>query len=252
MRKFGLIGFPLGHSFSRQYFYQKFRDEKITGCSYENYPLEKIDQLPLLLKEEPLLKGLNVTIPYKSLVIPYLDSLSPEAAEIGAVNVISIRRNRNDIVIKGFNSDVTGFTGSLRPWLKSQEGNALVLGTGGSSKAVTYALRQLGMNTTLVSREQKPGTLTYNQVDEQLLMNTDLIVNTTPLGMFPKTDAKPNLDYSLLSEKHILFDLVYNPELTEFLKAGKERGCTIISGLKMLQLQAEKAWEIWNSDESDH
>jgi shikimate dehydrogenase len=249
MRKFGLIGFPLGHSFSRQYFSQKFRDEKIADCSYDNYPLEKIDNLPLLLKSEPLLEGLNVTIPYKSAVIPFLDSVSPEAAEIGAVNVIGIRRNRNDIVLKGFNSDVTGFTRSLKPWLKVQKGNALVLGTGGSSKAVTYALHKLGMNITLVSREQKPGTVSYGQVDERLLGDTDIIVNTTPLGMFPKTDAKPNLDYSLLSEKHILFDLVYNPEITEFLKAGQERGCTIVSGLKMLQIQAEKAWEIWNSDE---
>jgi shikimate dehydrogenase len=249
MRKFGLIGFPLGHSFSRQYFSQKFRDEKITDCSYDNYPLEKIDQLPALLKSEPLLAGLNVTIPYKSAVIPFLDSVSPEAAEIGAVNVIGIKRTRNDIVLKGFNSDVTGFTGSLKPWLKVQKGNALVLGTGGSSKAVTYALQKLGMNITLVSREQKQGTITYSQLDALLLRNTDLIVNTTPLGMFPETDAKPDLDYSLLSEKHILFDLVYNPEITEFLKAGKERGCTIVSGLKMLQIQAEKAWEIWNSDE---
>jgi shikimate dehydrogenase len=249
MRKFGLIGFPLGHSFSRQYFSQKFRDEKITDCSYDNYPLEKIDQLPALLKSEPLLAGLNVTIPYKSAVIPFLDSVSPEAAEIGAVNVIGIKRTRNDIVLKGFNSDVTGFTGSLKPWLKVQKGNALVLGTGGSSKAVTYALQKLGMNITLVSREQKQGTITYSQLDALLLRNTDLIVNTTPLGMFPEIDAKPDLDYSLLSEKHILFDLVYNPEITEFLKAGKERGCTIVSGLKMLQIQAEKAWEIWNSDE---
>jgi shikimate dehydrogenase len=249
MRKFGLIGFPLGHSFSRQYFSQKFRDEKITDCIYENYPLEKIDQLPLLVRTEPLLEGLNVTIPYKSAVIPFLDSVSPEAADIGAVNVISIRRNRDDIVLKGFNSDVTGFTESLIPRLKVQKGNALVLGTGGSSKAVTYALQKLGMNITLVSREPKPGTVTYSQVDARLLSDTDLIVNTTPLGMFPKTDAKPNLDYSLLTERHILFDLVYNPEITEFLKEGKERGCTIVSGIKMLQIQAEKAWEIGNSDD---
>jgi shikimate dehydrogenase len=249
MRKFGLIGFPLGHSFSRQYFAQKFRDEKITDCSYDNYPLEKIDQFPLLVKEEPLLQGLNVTIPYKSAIIPFLDSLSKEAAEIGAVNVVKIRKSRNDIVLKGFNTDVTGFTESLKPWLKIQKGNALVLGTGGSSKAVNYALKQLGMNTTMVSRASKPGCVTYSQVDSRLLRDTDLIVNTTPLGMFPETGTKPALDYSLLNEKHILFDLVYNPEVTEFLKAGKERGCTIVSGLKMLRIQAEKAWEIWNSDE---
>lgn len=246
MRRFGLIGFPLGHSFSKNYFSEKFRKENLFGCSYENYPLKQIDDLPGLLECEQGLEGLNVTIPYKSVVMKFLDSVSAEAREIGAVNVIRIVSSEGRRMLNGFNSDAYGFTESLRPNLSKTGGKALVLGTGGSSKAVVYSLRKLGMQVTLVSRTRNPGVITWTDINSDLLKNTDLIVNTTPLGMFPDIEGKPDLDYSCLSEKHILFDLVYNPVLTAFLKEGKERGCTVIGGLEMLHLQAERSWEIWN------
>lgn len=248
LRQFGLIGYPLGHSFSRKYFTEKFTREHITDCSYENFPLKDINELPGLLEGNPLIAGLNVTIPYKSDVISFLNSISPEAEEIGAVNVIKIRRNNGKITLSGFNSDVYGFAGSVEPYLKENTRKALVLGTGGSSKAVCYALRKLGMDVTGVSRKQQPGMITYADIDGQMMKDTDLIVNTTPLGMYPGVEGKPELDYDLLTERHILYDLVYNPWLTAFLKEGKERGCITISGLTMLHLQAGKAWEIWNDE----
>lgn len=246
MRKFGLIGFPLGHSFSKQYFTGKFRDENIPGCSYENYPLENIGLFPELISREPYLVGLNVTIPYKSAVIGYLDSLSPEASEIGAVNVIRIEKEERGTKLSGFNSDVTGFTGSLQPYLRDEIKKALVLGTGGSSKAVCYALKKLGIGYTHVSRKPGKDIITYEDINADILKEALLVVNTTPVGMFPDVYASPNLNYELLTPEHILFDLVYNPELSMFLRKGQERGCTVISGLKMLHLQAERAWEIWN------
>lgn len=249
MRKFGLIGYPLGHSFSQKYFTEKFRSEHISNCLYQNFPLKDIHELPGLLKDEQSLVGLNVTIPFKLDVIGFLDKISPDAKEIGAVNVIKIRREDGRIHLSGFNSDVYGFTGSIQPYLKRQVGNALVLGTGGSSKAVRYALSKLGMKVTLVSRKHQPGTISYQEIDEAILKNTEVIVNTTPLGMFPNVESKPELDYDQLENRHILYDLVYNPELTAFLKEGKARGCTVVSGLRMLHLQAEKSWEIWNNDE---
>lgn len=246
MRRFGLIGFPLGHSFSKKYFTEKFQRENLFDCFYENYPLKHIGDLPALLDCEKGLTGLNVTIPYKSDVIKYLDSISPEAKEIGAVNVIRIRNEGNKRILEGYNSDTYGFTESLRPYLKRRGGNALVLGTGGSSKAVVYSLGKLEMEVILVSRSRKPGVITWSDLTCDMLKSTDLIVNTTPLGMFPDVDGKPQLDYSCLGENHILYDLVYNPELTAFLMEGKERGCVVVSGLKMLYLQAERSWEIWN------
>jgi shikimate dehydrogenase len=248
MRKFGLIGYPLGHSFSQKYFTGKFRNENIPDCSYENFPLKDINRLNELLKLETDLAGLNVTIPHKSDVIRFLDDISPEAEEVGAVNVIKITRDKKEIILSGFNSDVYGFTQSILPFLKKHTGNALVLGTGGSSRAVCYALAKIGLDVTLVSRKHQPGMITYSDVDDLVMKNTSLIVNTTPLGMFPDTTGKPEIDYNLLTSRHILFDLVYNPEMTAFLKEGQERGCTVIGGLKMLHLQAEKSWEIWNDD----
>lgn len=248
MRKFGLIGYPLGHSFSQKYFTEKFRAENIPDCSYENFPLKDITRLAELLKIETELVGLNVTIPHKSEVIRFLDEISPEAEEIGAVNVIKVSRAKGKIILSGFNSDVYGFTESILPYLRQHTGNALVLGTGGSSRAVCYALAKIGMKVTLVSRKNQPGMITYSDVDDLILKNTNLIVNTTPLGMFPDTGSKPEIDYNLLTSRHILYDLVYNPELTAFLKEGKERGCTVISGLRMLHLQAERSWVIWNND----
>jgi len=248
MRKFGLIGYPLGHSFSKKYFTDKFHNENITDCSYDNYPLESINQLMDLITNDPQLAGLNVTIPYKSEVIKYLDKISPEAEEIGAVNVLTIKRFTERISINGYNSDITGIRDSLQPYINSDLKKAIVLGTGGSSRAVCYVLKKLGIGIIQVSRNRKPGILQYSDINQSLMNDIGIIINTTPLGMFPDINSKPDINYNLLSGKQILFDLVYNPELTSFLKMGKERGCTIISGLKMLHSQAEKAWEIWNDE----
>jgi shikimate dehydrogenase len=248
MRKFGLIGFPLGHSFSKKYFTEKFAKENITGCSYENFPIPDLDLFPQLIKDDPELYGLNVTIPYKTAILKYLDNTEPAIDEIGAVNVLKIKRKGEETIITGYNSDVTGIRDSILPLMNDRIKSALILGTGGSSGAVSYALKKLGLKVTLVSRNRKPGAILYEDISEEILKNTDLIVNTTPLGLFPNTTAKPEIDYRKLNKNHILFDLVYNPELTSFLEAGKERGCKIITGLKMLYSQADRSWEIWNDE----
>jgi len=246
MRKLGLIGYPLGHSFSGKYFSEKFRKEKIAGCSYINYPLTSIDQLPGLIGSDSEICGLNVTIPYKTAVIRYLDNIDPEAEKVGAVNVLKIRRSGSRVHISGFNSDIYGIQDSLAPFNPQDLQNALVLGTGGSSKAVCHVLSKINVFYTLVSRSEKPGCLSYSGINEDLLGGIRLIVNTTPAGMSPDIEGKPDIRYELLTDKHILFDLVYNPEKTAFLKAGEERGCKILTGLKMLYSQAERSWEIWN------
>lgn len=248
MRKFGLIGYPLGHSFSKKYFTEKFHNEHIIDCSYENYPLTNIDQLHELINEEAELHGLNVTIPYKSEVIKLLGHISPEAEEIGAVNVIKVARQEGKVILSGYNSDVTGIRDSLVPHLEDYVKSALILGSGGSSRAVCYFLKKTGIEFTLVSRSRKEGVITYSDVNSGILKDTYLIINTTPLGMFPDINSKPDIDYSLLGSKHILFDLVYNPEETLFMKMGIQQGCSVISGIKMLHSQAEKAWEIWNNN----
>ncbi len=248
MRKFGLIGYPLGHSFSKKYFTDKFIREHISDSSYENYPLKDIGEVTELLASDSELCGLNITIPYKSAIIKFLDTITPEAEEIGAVNVLKIRRPGGQIRLSGYNSDVTGIRDTLGPFINENTKNALVLGTGGSSRAVCYVLKKFGLNVDQVSRKQTPGVLAYSDIDSDLIQRTQLIVNTTPLGMFPDIDEKPDLDYGSLNKNHILFDLVYNPELTSFLKRGAEKGCAIISGIRMLHSQAEKSWEIWNDD----
>lgn len=248
MRKFGLIGYPLGHSFSKKYFTEKFLDEHISDCSYENYPLKSIDEISKLIASDDELYGLNITIPYKSEILRFLDVISPEAEEIGAVNVMKIRRTDGQIKLSGYNSDVTGIRVTLFPFMKDNVKNALVLGTGGSSRAVCHVLKKFGLHVDQVSREKKQDVLTYSDIDSEIIERTQLIINTTPLGMFPNTLSKPDIDYLRLNRNHILFDLVYNPELTSFLRMGAEQGCTIISGIKMLYSQAEKSWEIWNND----
>lgn len=248
MRKFGLIGYPLGHSFSYKYFSEKFTRENITDCSYNNYPLKTLDRFPHLISEDSELYGLNVTIPYKTEILKYVDETGPEIKEIGAINVLKIKRIAGQISIYGYNSDVTGIRDSLISFVKSRIKSALILGTGGSSRAVRYALAEMGLKITLVSRIDKPGCITYKQISPEMLGETDIIVNTTPLGMYPDIITLPDIDYSLLNENHILFDLVYNPEITSFLKMGQERGCKIITGMKMLCSQAERSWEIWNDD----
>jgi shikimate dehydrogenase len=246
MRKFGLIGYPLGHSFSKKYFTEKFHNEHITDCCYDNYPLTDIHLLKDLIYNEHDLLGLNVTIPYKSDVIKFLDTISPEAREIGAVNVLKIKRIGEKAELSGFNSDVKGIRDSLSPFNKEELKNALVLGTGGSSRAVCYVLGKMGLNVKIVSRSRNANTITYSDIDAVLMNSTRLIINTTPLGMYPNIETLPEIDYNLLTSSHILFDLVYNPEITAFLRKGSENGCTIVSGLKMLHSQAEKSWEIWN------
>ncbi|MGB4293916.1 MAG: shikimate dehydrogenase [Bacteroidales bacterium] len=246
MRKYGLIGYPLEHSFSKKYFAEKFRNEGIEDASYDNYPLKSVKEFEKLIKEEKELFGLNVTIPYKQEVIPFLDSVDTEASEVGAVNVIKIYRYGDKIVLKGYNTDIYGFRESLKPFLNRKVSHALVLGTGGSSKAVAYVLGKLSIKVIFVSRIKKPECITYEDINEEVIDTTMLIVNTTPVGMYPMIDNKPDIPYHLLSTSHILYDLIYNPEQTLFLKEGLKRGCTIINGLEMLRLQAEKSWEIWN------
>jgi shikimate dehydrogenase len=248
MRKFGLIGYPLGHSFSKKYFTEKFQSEHISNCSYENYPLKSLEGFREMVAEDYELSGLNVTIPYKTEIIKLLDITETEAGEIGAVNVIKIKRIGNLVKLVGFNSDVTGIRDTLIPFMTGNVRNALVLGTGGSSKAVSHVLKKFGLKVDLVSRIRKPGVLSYSDIDAKMLEHTQLIVNTTPLGMFPEIENRPDIDYEKLNSNHILFDLVYNPEFTSFLRIGAEQGCRILSGIKMLYSQAEKAWEIWNSD----
>lgn len=245
---FGLIGYPLSHSFSKGYFAKKFENEGITNCFYEAFPLEKIDMLPQLIAANPNLVGLNVTIPYKEAVIPFLDELDESAAAIGAVNTIKIQDGK----LIGFNTDVYGFDQSLRPIIDSKYRSistlkSLVLGTGGAAKAVYHRLQKNGWNPTYVSRKRDENVLTYSDINEEIIEEHQIIINTTPLGMSPNTDTCPAIPYSLLTEKHTLYDLVYNPTKTLFLEKGEEQGATIKNGLEMLHLQAEKAWEVWQS-----
>lgn len=249
MRKFGLIGYPLGHSFSKKYFTEKFNRESIRDCSYENYPITEIKQVTELIENEPDLSGFNVTIPYKSAIIKYLGTVDPEAAEIGAVNVIKVIRLDKTIELRGFNSDITGIRASLHQFINGKRHNAVILGTGGSSKSVAYVLHKWGLNTTLVSRNPNRGTISYDELNAGVLTDAHIIINTTPLGMFPDIESCPEIRYDHLKPGQILFDLVYNPEETKFMKMGAERGCITIGGLKMLHAQAERAWEIWNSPE---
>jgi len=247
MRKYGLIGYPLEHSFSKKYFAEKFKNEGIKNAFYENYPLKNITELLKLINEEKELVGLNVTIPYKEEVIPFLDEIDSDAKEVGAVNVIKILRSGDKIKLKGYNTDIYGFRESLKPFIVKDINQALILGTGGSSKAVAWVLEKLGVKVIFVSRSKKQGSITYRDITDNIIGATQLIVNTTPLGMYPNMENKPDIPYNLLSPSHILYDLIYNPGQTLFLKEGISRGCTVINGLTMLKLQAEKSWEIWNN-----
>jgi len=243
MKTLGLIGFPLSHSFSKKYFAEKFEQENIAGWQYELFPLERIEQLPDLLAKNPSIVGLNVTIPYKEAVIPYLDEVEDSAA-FGAVNTIKIEGGK----LRGFNTDVYGFEQSLKPLLKTYHTAALILGTGGAAKAVASVLTRLGIEYTYVSRTPREGQFSYKNIDKNTIEKHLLIVNTTPLGMYPKVEFCPDLPYEKLSDKHLLYDLVYNPEISTFLKNGKNQGAEIKNGLEMLYLQAERAWSIWNEE----
>lgn len=249
MKKFGLIGYPLTHSFSKKYFSNKFDKEGISNCKYELFPLERIEDLSLLLKQEPNLIGLNVTLPYKEQVLPYLNEIDDSAATIGAVNTIKIKNNQ----LAGFNTDTFGFEESLNRFIAENDlsgiENALILGSGGASKAVKYVLDRLNISYKLVSRNVKKGDFCYNDLNKSVLSSTQLIINTTPLGTFPNTDSFPDIPYEYLNSSHLLFDLVYNPEKTVFLKKGASRGAYIKNGLEMLVGQAEQSWKIWMKEE---
>ena len=248
MDKYGLIGYPLGHSFSIGYFNEKFDNENI-NARYINFEIPSIEDFIEVIDSNPELRGLNVTIPYKEQVIPYLDSLSPEARAIGAVNVIRVTHKGKKTQLKGFNSDVIGFTRSIEPLLERHHKKALILGTGGASKAIDYGLRSLGLETKFVSRTKRDGILCYEDITADIIQEYNVIVNCTPLGMYPNVDSCPKLPYEAMDSHTLLYDLLYNPDETLFMTKGREQGAVVKNGLEMLLLQAFASWEFWNGDE---
>lgn len=250
MKLYGLIGYPLTHSFSAQYFNEKFYRENILDCSYELFPLQDISELKGLFKNYAHLKGLNISIPYKEQIIPFLSNIEETAKQIGAVNTVKIMDHPN-FILHGFNTDVYGFEESIKPYLKKHHKKALILGTGGASKAVTFVLNKLGIASSLVSRNQSntQNTNTYSEIDEETIHTHQIIINTTPIGMFPNISQMPEIPYQFLTKEHFLYDLIYNPKETLFLKEGRKKEATICNGEQMLYLQAEKSWQIWNKEE---
>lgn len=242
-RHFGLVGKSIEYSFSKKYFTEKFVLGNLADCSYHNFDLKGIEEFPSLIAENLNLKGLNVTIPYKEAVLPYLNKLSKTAAQIGAVNVIRFTKKGN---LKGYNSDYYGFMKSLKPLLQSHHRKALILGSGGAAKAVSFALDQLGILYTFVTREEKEGMIDYDLINATTFDNHQIIINCTPTGTVPNTKEFPPIPYNFFTKKHIAFDLIYNPEETQFLKKAKKKGAVTKNGYEMLILQAEKAWKIWN------
>ncbi|MCC8037659.1 MAG: shikimate dehydrogenase [Bacteroidales bacterium] len=246
-RLYGLIGYPLGHSWSQNYFNQKFEAEGI-DARYVNFEIPDIGDFMEVISEYPNLQGLNVTIPYKELIIPYMNEMDPDAKEIGAVNVIKFIRGKGDnIKFKGYNSDIIGFSDSIKPLLRPCHKKALILGTGGAAKAVRQGLVNLGIEPTYVSRTKQDDRLTYDELTPEVMDSHKVIVNCTPLGMYPHTDECPPIPYDLISPEHLCYDLLYNPDVTLFMKQARERGAEVKNGLEMLLLQAFAAWMIWNS-----
>ena len=243
MRVFGLIGKTLKHSFSKVYFTRKFAEFGLTDCRYENFEIPSIDDFRALLDSQPELEGLNITIPYKEAVVPFLDVQTDVVKGVGACNCIKVAGGK----LYGFNTDAVGFRQSLQKVLRPHHTKALVLGTGGAAKAVHYALKELGIAPAAVSRSKGTGGFTYEELTGEILEDYLLIVNTTPLGMFPNVDEAPLLPYHYLTPRHLLYDLTYNPAKTLFLQKGEERGALICNGQEMLELQAEESWRIWNS-----
>ena len=243
---YGLIGYPLTHSFSQNYFNQKFRNENI-DAEYVNFEIPDIGDLMEVISENPNLHGLNVTIPYKEQVIPYLDEIDEDAAQIGAVNVIKFIRNKNSVIFKGYNSDIIGFCDSIAPLLTPNRNKALILGTGGAAKAVYHGLKKLGVDPIYVSRNKQEGMLTYGELSNDIMAEYKVIVNTTPLGMYPRMDECPNIPYQCLTTEHLCYDLLYNPDVTLFMKRAEEQGAEVKNGLEMLLLQAFAGWNIWNA-----
>ena len=244
MRRFGLIGYPLSHSFSKKYFTRKFEKEGLDDCRYELYPIKSINELPVLLQAQPDLEGLNITIPYKKQMLSFLHDSSFIPKGLEACNCILIRQGR----LIGYNTDVTGFRESLRPLLHPAQQSALVLGNGGATAAVIFALKELGIRYHIVSREKRKGSdFTYRDLDAGIIQAHPIIINTTPLGMFPNEAQCPDMPYEWVDERHLFYDLVYNPAQSLFLRKGAERGAAIKNGEEMLLLQAEESWKIWNS-----
>lgn len=242
---YGLIGRNISYSFSVAYFSEKFKKNNDIKSQYVNFDIQNIAEFSNILQENPQLKGMNVTIPYKETIIPYLDSLSKKARKIGAVNTIRISKKGH---LKGYNTDWFGFYQAIKPMLKSNHKKALILGTGGSSKAIEFALKKLNITYTFVSRTAQENTLQYREIDAAVMQNFQIIINTTPLGTFPNIAEAPTLPYALFSKEHIAFDLTYNPEISLFLKQAAAHGAKIQNGALMLKLQAEKAWKIWNKN----
>ncbi len=242
-RLYGLIGKNISYSFSKKYFTDKFSLGNLEECTYENFDLENIEEFPKIIAANPDLKGLNITIPYKESIIPYLNKLSLNAAQIGAVNVIRFTKKGK---LKGYNSDYYGFMKSLQPLLQPHHKKALILGTGGAAKAVSFALDQLGILYTFVTREEKEGMIDYDRINATTFDNHQIIINCTPIGTSPNTKEFPQIPYNFFTDRHIAFDLIYNPAETQFLKKAKKKGAVTKNGYEMLVLQAEKAWKIWN------
>lgn len=243
MKIYGLVGKSLKHSFSQAYFSKKFEKENLQAA-FQNFELPTIDVFPELIRKNQNIKGLSVTIPYKTAIIPFLDAIDPDALEIGSVNSVHVKNGHT----KGFNTDVIGFKSSIKPFLEHGMERALILGTGGASKAVAYALRQIGLDVMFVSRTPNQGQLSYSDINENVIKAFRLIINTTPLGMYPDVASCPEIPYEFIGNTHLLYDLTYNPSLTEFLRKGKEQGAVVINGLSMLHIQAEASWEIWKTD----
>ncbi len=244
MRYFGLIGFPLGHSFSKQYFTDFFEENDIKA-EYELYPLENISEFKQLIEQKEF-SGLNVTIPYKTKVIQYLDELDETAAEVGAVNVIQFIRKDNKTILKGYNSDVVGFENSLLPYLKKEHQKALILGTGGASKAVFYVMKKLDIEASFVSRTPSDEILSYEELNADIIKDNLLIINTTPLGMSPNINTCPDIPYEHITENHLIYDLIYSPAETLFMQKAAKQGAVVVNGMEMLYGQAESAWKQWS------
>lgn len=245
MKLFGLIGYPLGHSFSKQYFTEKFEKEGIADCMFEAFPILSIGEFPLLIKNNPGLKGLSVTIPYKEQVLQFVDELSDEVRVIGAANSIKISNGK----LTAYNTDIVGFEKSFSKLLQQHHTKALVLGNGGASKAVQYVLRKKGIDYLVVTRNTagKENHIAYNNIDEAIMNEYPVIINCSPVGMYPKDSIAPAIPYQFISSRHYLYDLVYKPEETLFLKEGKQRGAAAQNGFEMLLIQAEESWRIWNN-----
>ncbi|NGM62335.1 shikimate dehydrogenase [Sphingobacterium sp. SGG-5] len=249
MRKLGLLGYPLGHSFSKKYYLDKFRKEEIRDIDYDLYAIADVRDFKHLYTDDERFYGFNVTIPHKQAIMPFLDELSAEAEAIQAVNCITVARRNGKPYLKGYNTDTVGFEESLKPLLKPQHHKALVFGNGGAAKAVFYVLQKLNIPYLVVSRTKEKGDLTYSELGGDVLREHQILINCSPVGTFPKVDEAPDIPYDFIGADHLLYDLIYNPEETLFLRRGRERGATTKNGFEMLVIQAEKNWEIWNNEQ---